>query len=753
MGAGSPLTIGASFQASNADLTKHIKKSEDFDKDIDPVTGAAKSKLKDAVDDLSSASADQKDAILKYGTALKNLSAEKLKTQVGADEIKKAEVAAEKERVVGAIEFVGKLCSAGEKALKGGGKEEGGVSEAVTTVAAYFVGQSYENDLKEIETSINNANTCIQSYYQDIAADGVVSEGLAIIKAQIAMRQKKRAIATADQEYRVAVASLAKSAKANAAANGASKSEQDQLNARLRALPAVELVVTRLRAIIERLVTPVYSEPSGLGAQFCTNVGLMSGNLSKMKGAELKYSALLVTWMHRLGRSIPSRSRCTSDSAQCDSFLDASRARPCAPAKARAMHPSPSNLGRWRQTWPSNSRAPRPTTNLKDAFAGESQANRRYLYFAKVADVEGHPDIAGLFRDTAEGETGHAHGHLDYLKRGRRSGDGRADRQHREEPQGVDRRRDLRVHDDVPGLRQDRARRGLRRDRRVVRDAGAGREVARRPLPEGPRLARILVVRADVGENVHRETKGATPSLFVSIRRLLMKKLVVSDYPPRLYAPIRDDLRKRVIEVKRARRVTVGEMTVVFENRATMLFQVQEMLRAERIVDPAKVQEEIDVYNKVLPDDGELAATLFVEITDEARSADAAPAGRPGRARVARHRRRAVRGEFDAGSSQRIAGGGAVHAVPVVAGGAEGAGDAGAAVALAVDHPAYRHSRRPHRRGARLARRRPRLTRRPDLRRGASGALRSAVARGAAWRRGRRAPVSGRAARRPTAGR
>ena len=55
-------------------------------------------------------------------------------------------------------------------------------------------------------------------------------------------------------------------------------------------------------------------------------------------------------------------------------------------------------------------------TNLKDAFAGESQANRRYLYFAKIADVEGQPDIAGLFRDTAEGETGHAHGHLDFLK-------------------------------------------------------------------------------------------------------------------------------------------------------------------------------------------------------------------------------------------------------------------------------------------------------------------------------------------------
>lgn len=53
--------------------------------------------------------------------------------------------------------------------------------------------------------------------------------------------------------------------------------------------------------------------------------------------------------------------------------------------------------------------------NLKAAFAGESQANRRYLYFANKADVEGQPDVAGLFRSTAEGETGHAHGHLDYL--------------------------------------------------------------------------------------------------------------------------------------------------------------------------------------------------------------------------------------------------------------------------------------------------------------------------------------------------
>jgi len=54
--------------------------------------------------------------------------------------------------------------------------------------------------------------------------------------------------------------------------------------------------------------------------------------------------------------------------------------------------------------------------NLKDAFAGESQANRRYLYFAQKADIEGAPDVASVFRSTAEGETGHAHGHLEYLE-------------------------------------------------------------------------------------------------------------------------------------------------------------------------------------------------------------------------------------------------------------------------------------------------------------------------------------------------
>ena len=58
----------------------------------------------------------------------------------------------------------------------------------------------------------------------------------------------------------------------------------------------------------------------------------------------------------------------------------------------------------------------RTEDNLKAAFASEAQANRRYLYFAQKADVEGLSDVASVFRSTAEGETGHAHGHLEYLE-------------------------------------------------------------------------------------------------------------------------------------------------------------------------------------------------------------------------------------------------------------------------------------------------------------------------------------------------
>jgi hypothetical protein len=99
-----------------------------------------------------------------------------------------------------------------------------------------------------------------------------------------------------------------------------------------------------------------------------------------------------------------------------------------------------------------------------------------------------------------------------------------------------------------------------------------------------------------------------------------MRKLTRADIRgPHLYAAIRDDLRKRIIELKKLRRVSVGpQVSIVFENRATMIFQVEEMCRAENISEPDKIQDELDIYNKILPDEHELGATLLVEIQDEA---------------------------------------------------------------------------------------------------------------------------------------
>ena len=84
------------------------------------------------------------------------------------------------------------------------------------------------------------------------------------------------------------------------------------------------------------------------------------------------------------------------------------------------------------------------------------------------------------------------------------------------------------------------------------------------------------------------------------------------------YERAREKSRQRIIELKRHRRVSVGDkVSLVFENRDTVIFQIQEMMRAEKISDLDKIREEIAVYNELIPAPGELSATLFLEIEDQ----------------------------------------------------------------------------------------------------------------------------------------
>jgi Protein of unknown function (DUF3501) len=93
-------------------------------------------------------------------------------------------------------------------------------------------------------------------------------------------------------------------------------------------------------------------------------------------------------------------------------------------------------------------------------------------------------------------------------------------------------------------------------------------------------------------------------------------------WPNKVYEAARSEMRSRVIALKAVRRIAVApDVTLVFENRDTLRWQIQEMLRAERIETPSGIQEELDVYNALMPDRVSLSATLFIEVTEEARIA------------------------------------------------------------------------------------------------------------------------------------
>jgi hypothetical protein len=98
-----------------------------------------------------------------------------------------------------------------------------------------------------------------------------------------------------------------------------------------------------------------------------------------------------------------------------------------------------------------------------------------------------------------------------------------------------------------------------------------------------------------------------------------MAKIVLDDLMGLpAYEKVRDKFRQEIIDYKKNRRLPIGDrVSLVFEDKKTVLFQIQEMLRTERITDLDKIREEIDVYNSLLPDADELSATLLIEIVDQ----------------------------------------------------------------------------------------------------------------------------------------
>ncbi len=171
-----------------------------------------------------------------------------------------------------------------------------------------------------------------------------------------------------------------------------------------------------------------------------------------------------------------------------------------------------------------------------------------------------------------------------------------------------------------------------------------------------------------------------------------MNALTPNDlWPLPVYEGVRDQFRRQVIEAKQARRIAVGpHMSLLFENRLTVKFQVQEILRAERVTDPAQVAEELAGFNTMLPAKGELSSTLMIELLGEDAAVKAELRKLTG---IGRHVWLEIAGEripgrFDAGWDDGTKAAAVQFArFPV----ADGARLAKGPAAIVVDHPAYQH--------------------------------------------------------------
>jgi hypothetical protein len=178
-----------------------------------------------------------------------------------------------------------------------------------------------------------------------------------------------------------------------------------------------------------------------------------------------------------------------------------------------------------------------------------------------------------------------------------------------------------------------------------------------------------------------------------------MRKITLTDIKPLAeYEAMRDAMRRHVIDIKKRRRVPVGDsVSLLFENRETVLYQIQEMVRAEHITNPEAIQDEIDTYNRSIPEDAELSATMLIELTDSdsIRAEMDRLVGINEHVRLRIGSEHVVPGVFEPGWSRedRVA---AVQYVkfPLTAEQAEAFRDGREAVFFEVDHPYYQASTR-----------------------------------------------------------
>lgn len=311
-GNSSKLSVGDVYDGTSVKpgLASKVKRDAGLDDAVNKLMQDAQIALDDAVGEAAKATIDYKNQVLEI---TKKIAALKIAEQQGeADKATqdKDRLEREKAKVIGGIQAVSALFGAGEKFIAGkSGAEpattgkaaaDAGFVGAISTVVQYFVSQSFDADLKVVQERLNGITNLINSFKIESAGAEVEQAKNELIKKQIDIKQKARAVAVAEQKRRDALDKVAKMAREKAAKGGATKEQQDKLETAIRSKPAVELVVSRIQAILDRLQVPAYSEDSGRGASFCSSIGDFVIHIVNILNTVPTYQKLLEEWNARL---------------------------------------------------------------------------------------------------------------------------------------------------------------------------------------------------------------------------------------------------------------------------------------------------------------------------------------------------------------------------------------------------------------------------------------------------------------------
>jgi hypothetical protein len=303
MGASGDLTVDQVFAQGGAQgLDKHIQKDTRFDDTVDAFTGEAQRKLNKAIREAASGALTYENALVSWGEAFAGLNIAKQQSELDGWTAKEHQLKFDKAQVKKDIGAISKLFGVVESfARKGvGGLVELATADGLGSAVQYFVGRDFDRDLREVQVKIEASTAIMDKYKEEVAFDELRKAKNEVKKAENALPALKGEVVQAEQERRKALENLADTAKTKARDGGADQTEQQRIESLVKALPAVEMVCTRLQAILH-CVPPYYNERSGLGfavTNFKTKM-TMKLHVAGLHEARSHYGALFPRWEAR----------------------------------------------------------------------------------------------------------------------------------------------------------------------------------------------------------------------------------------------------------------------------------------------------------------------------------------------------------------------------------------------------------------------------------------------------------------------